>query len=147
MANFNDALRAEISRLVRKSTKADFEHLRKQLASQRHELSLLKRESKELRGQLKKALGTIQIASPKQEVDIGPALVAPRDFGPQTLVALRRKLGLSQEHMALLLNCSSLSVSRWETGKAVPRRVQLAKILEVRAMSKQDADQTLAKLR
>jgi len=41
-------------------------------------------------------------------------------LGPDHLLMIRRKLGLSQEQMARLLGVSFVSVNRWEGGQSGP---------------------------
>lgn len=139
MANFTDALKAEIARLVRKETKTEFERLRKLSASHRSEIAGLKRDIKSLQSQVK-ALTKFRPAAPTSPEAAADVLSKPaRNFGPQTLIALRKKLGVSQEGMALLLECSALSIGRWEAGKAVPRRAQLTRIVKALDLSKESA--------
>ncbi len=64
-------------------------------------------------------------------------------FKAEALAAKREQLGLSQQAMAALLEAATLSVARWEGGKAMPRAVQLERIQAVLKMGKREA---LAKL-
>lgn len=147
MANFTDALKAEIARLVRKETKTEFERLRKLSASHRSEIAGLKRDIKSLQSQVKTLTKSRPAGSSSPEA-IADVLTSPsRQFGPQTLIALRKKLGVSQESMAVLLECSALSISRWEAGKAVPRRAQLTRIVEALDLSKDGAATKLAQIK
>ena len=147
MANFTEALKAEIARLVRKETKTEFERLRKLSANHRGEIAGLKRDIKSLHSQVK-ALTKFRPAAPTSPEAAADVLSNPaRNFGPQTLIALRKKLGVSQENMATLLKCSALSIGRWEAGKAVPRRAQLLRIVKALDLSKEGAAAQLARAR
>lgn len=149
MASFTDALKAEIARLVRKETKTEFERLRKLSASHRSEIAALKRDSKSLQSQLNVLAKTRPApASPKASAAAAVSLKDPlATFGPQTLIDLRKKLGVTQESMALLLECSSLSVSRWEAAKAIPRRAQLTRIVEAMKLTTAGAAKALERIK
>jgi transcriptional regulator with XRE-family HTH domain len=64
-------------------------------------------------------------------------------FKAEALATKREQLGLSQQAMASLLEASTLSIARWEGGKAMPRAKQLERIQVVLKMGKREA---LAKL-
>lgn len=48
---------------------------------------------------------------------------------PARIRALRKRLGLKQEELALKVHVSSVSVSRWETGKSTPSQMAQAAIV------------------
>jgi DNA-binding transcriptional regulator YiaG len=147
MANFADALKAEIARLVRKETKTEFERLRKLAASHRSEIVSLKRDIKSLHTQVNGLARSCGDAPAGAEASVDTLTQSARNFGPQTLIALRKKLGVSQEDMALLLECSALSIGRWEAGKAVPRRAQLLRIVKALDLSKESAAANLEQIK
>lgn len=47
---------------------------------------------------------------------------------PAEIIAIRRKLGVSQERFAHMLGTTTTSVNRWENGKAVPSRLYVKEI-------------------
>ena len=89
-----------------------------------------------------------------RQVDNGKAVAQDTDtparrkrrfrFDAQALAAKREQLGISQQAMAALLEASTLSVYKWESGKVTPRAAQLERIRVVLKMGKREA---LAKLR
>lgn len=58
---------------------------------------------------------------------------AAATFGPR-LVALRKRIGMTQSDLARALECDPASVCNWERRRAVPqfaRLIELADVLEV----------------
>ncbi|WP_234265224.1 helix-turn-helix domain-containing protein [Hydrogenophaga sp. NFH-34] len=143
MSTLNDVLKSEITRLSRKLLKSELEPLKKAAHSHRSEIAALKREVKDLRGQLKAQGKVVEKVAPVHE-DSVEKVRRPRAFGPAQFAALREKLDLSQAEMAKLLGCSALSVARWESGKAAPRAAQLQSIAAVRGIGKREAAKRLA---
>lgn len=149
MTAFSDAFRAEVLRMARKEIKGELGNLRKTVTTQRSEIAALKREVKDLVSQVKglhKATAR-QAAPGKAQAQDAEAPARRRgrrfQFKAETLAAKREQLGLSQQAMAVLLEASTLSVARWEGGKAMPRAAQLERIQAVLKMGKREA---LAKL-
>ena len=148
MTAFSDAFRAEVLRTARKEIRGELGSLRKTVTAQRSEIATLKRNVKDLRSQVKglHKAATRQAAPGKVPVQDAEAPVRRGrrfQFKAEALAAKRRQLGLSQQAMAALLEASTLSVARWEGGKAMPRAKQLERIQVVLKMGKREA---LAKL-
>lgn len=131
--------------MARKEIKADVGGLRKTVTAQRSEIAALKRDVKALTSQLKAVLkavarqdGAGKAAAP--EVADAPARRGRRfKFDAQALATKREQLGVSQQAMATLLEASTLSVSRWESGKVAPRAAQLERIQAVLKIGKREA--------
>ena len=142
MTTFADTFKGEIARVARKVLKADLQALRKTLSTQRTEIASLKKQLKAVSAKAKPAksvAATTKEATPATASRRGKATA----FGPATLADYRAKVGISQAQMASLIGASTLSVHKWEKGKATPRAAQLAKISEVLKLGKRAA---LAKL-
>lgn len=152
MTAFSDAFRAEVLRMARKEIKGELGSLRKTVTAQRSEITALKRDVKDLVSQVKglhkaaarqAAPGKAQAQDQDQDAEV-PARQGRRfQFKAEALATKREQLGLSQQAMAALLEASTLSVARWEGGKAMPRAKQLGRIQVVLKMGKREA---LAKL-
>ena len=54
---------------------------------------------------------------------------------PDEITAIRQKLCVTQEKFAQMLGTTVTSVNRWENGKAVPSRLYLKEIKELKARS------------
>ncbi|MHA7602121.1 helix-turn-helix domain-containing protein [Alicycliphilus sp. T452] len=149
MTAFSDAFRAEVLRMARKEIKGELGNLRKTVTTQRSEIAALKRDVKALVTQMKAlhkaAARKAEAAEMQAQQD--PEVPARRkrqfQFKAEALAARREELGISQQAMAALLEASALSISRWESGKVMPRAAQLERIQQVLKMSKREA---LAKL-
>lgn len=132
--SFATALKNEVRRhSVREiaKTKARLRKLQK-------EITLLRREARKDRtviGKLRVKLGRIGSraaaagAGLKRRGGDGPG----RKTSPQTIRALRERLGLSRLAFAKILNVSPGSIFGWESGRTTPRRDSLA---QFRALKK-----------
>ena len=144
MTAFSDAFRAEVLRMARKEIKGQLGNLRKTATAQRAEIAALKRDVKDLVSQVKGLhKAAVRQAAPgkaqAQDAE-APARRGRRfQFKAEALAAKREQLGLSQQAMAVLLEASTLSVARWEGGKAMPRAAQLERIRVVLKMGKREA--------
>lgn len=141
MNTFSNAFRAEVVRMARKELKPELQGMRKALTHHRSEIAALKREVKALASLLKATQRkgkTVEVPEEKVKAAAGKQ---PRSgsFGPQALLEKRTALGLTQKEMAILLDASSLSVYKWESGQVQPRAAQLVRIAEVLRMGKREA--------
>nr|WP_295771643.1 helix-turn-helix domain-containing protein [Rhodoferax sp.] len=139
MSSLISSLKSEITRVARKELKGELQSLRKVTTVHRSEIAALKRQLKSLAAELKGVKRTN-----KSGVDAPSAGEAPEKhsgirFTAQRFAALRAKLGLTQSELAKVLDASSLSVHKWETGAAQPRAAQLAKIASAMKLGKREA--------
>jgi len=144
MTAFSEAFRAEVLRMARKEIKGELGNLRKTVTAQRSEIAALKREVKDLVSQVKglHMAAARQVAPGKGPVQdsVAPVRRGRRfQFKAEVLAAKREQLGISQQGMANLLEASTLSVSRWESGKVTPRTAQLERIQAVLKIGKREA--------
>ncbi len=146
MTTFSNAFRTEVVRMARKELKPELQSMRKTLTSHRSEIAALKREVKALTSQLKSAQKAPRPIAETDATAEAPARRGGRKwvFKAEALAAKRTELGISQKDMAKLLQASSLSVYKWESGKATPRAAQLARIHELLSMGKRQAAAALA---
>ena len=142
MPNIASALKAEISRIARKELKSELEAVKKTAASHRREIAALKRRIQELEHGAKRS-GKPRAAAPEQSASGEDKQLR---FSPTRFAAQRKKLGLSAADFSKLLGVSSLSVYKWESGKARPRRAQLEAIAAARGLGKREAAAKLEKL-
>lgn len=144
MSSLNIALKSEIARVSRKELKEELQALRKASTAHRAEIAALKRDLKSLRSLVKSNQRSIEkvVPTPPPKDDVN--LTGGRLFNANAFAAKRAKLGLSQSDMAKLVEASSLSVSKWESGKVQPRAAQLARILAVQKIGKREAAARLA---
>ena len=138
MPNFNSVLKTEITRLARREIKAAIDPVRKSNAGQRKEIAELKRQVASLQRDLKAISKPSKIRS-----DAGTPPRSTR-FSSKGLKTLRARLGLSAAEFGLLVGASGQSVSKWETGKTLPRDAQQAALVAVRGIGKREAGKRLA---
>lgn len=134
MASIASVLKDEITRLCKKELRVQLDPVRAASARYRSDIADLKRRMAALERQNQK----LQKQIPKPEeatIDDDRKL----RFVPKGLPSLRKRLGLTVEELAVLMDVSPQSVYNWQTGKSVPRRAQLEKLASIRGMGKREA--------
>lgn len=137
--NIAAVLKSEIVRLARKEVRNETQALKKTATHHRSEIAALKRRVMELEKQLRRQAK----ATPVQRKEADEAGIRKIRFSPKSLVAQRKRLGLSASDVGLLVGASGQSVYNWENGQNRPRASQLSPIAALKSLSKKGA---LAKL-
>ena len=140
MAKIEDVIKAEIMRLARREVRAVFRPLKREvwqmsakLASLSKGIASLNRTAKELH---------LEEAKPKLEAT--PEEVKASRLSPERITRLRKKLGISQREMGILLGASLGAVLSWEKGKSKPKPEKKAALVALRKMRKRDVKKLLA---
>lgn len=141
MPNIASVLKDEISRLARKEIKGETAHLQKAVSSYRSEIAALKRRVADLERQAKRGPKKTS-AIPLDAAESAENL----RFRAGGFASNRQRLGLSAAEMGRLLGVSALSVYKWESGKAKPRRGNLPAIATLRGMGKKEVTARLEEL-
>lgn len=136
MPNINSLLNEQIRRLARREIKSQTKITRRLTAQYRRDIAALKRQLT--------ALGkTVKFLEAQEKKRVGqqpaPAELEDVRFRADGLRTHRAKLGISAADYGKLVGVSGLSVYHWESGKAKPRRQQLAKLVGVRGIGKREA--------
>lgn len=139
MSSIASVLKDEISRLCKKELRVQLDPIKAASARYRSDIADLKRRFVVLERQNQK-LQRQKPAAAAEVIDTDRKL----RFVAKGLVTLRKRLGVSVEELAVLLNVSPQSIYNWQTGKSVPRRAQLEKLASIRVMGKREADAMLA---
>lgn len=147
MPNFADSFKTEIARIARKELKSELDAVRKTSATQRSDIAALKREVKSLQVRLTKAervtRKTAAVVLPEVPAPTEPASRSPvgglGSFNHEAFAEFRRRLGITQAEMGKLVEASSLSVWKWESGKAQPRAGALLRIQAAMKLGKRQA--------
>jgi len=148
MPNLTAVLNDEIRRLARKEIREQMGKTVKQVASQRKDISRLKKENAALERRLVAAekrqaraiAGGTASSSAKAGAKSGQqAGGSGARFSPKWLASHRKKLGLSAADYADLVGCSLLSIYKWEKGETTPRAAQRESLAEVRTLGKREA--------
>lgn len=137
MPNIASILKDEIARIARKEIRAETERLKKASTQYRSEIAALKRQVVDLQREvtrLSNANGAAKAAATAEDgID-----VSKLRWSPAKLTRHRERLDLSYTGMGIVLNATGQSVKNWEDG-ARPGKVHLAKIAQLRTLSKRQA--------
>jgi DNA-binding transcriptional regulator YiaG len=130
-----DELKNEITRLARKEIKKELESVKKINVTQRGLIANLRRDVSELQ----KEINTLR----KKSSTVAPKEKKPSRFWitGKGVAALRKRLGLTQNELANLVNVSTQSVVNWEStdGKISFRSEETANSLQqLRSMGKRE---------
>ncbi|MCZ6635305.1 MAG: helix-turn-helix domain-containing protein [bacterium] len=143
MPNLAKILKDEISRLARKEAKAVAQPIALQVRDLKKTATQQKRQIAQLQKKLGKkpdqtATGSIQVGSkiPERSIRISPASIRKH----------RQRLGLSQREIGLLLDVSTLTVCKWESGNTTPRGRNRKTIAELRKMGIREIRDRLGKI-
>lgn len=147
MTTFAESLKKEIARVARKELREEISALRKTSVVQRSEMASLKKQLKAVQAQvnrLSKEKGEKARSAPLNEPYSSSAQLKGKPgrkvlFTAERLKLQRARLGFTQEQMAKLLEVSSLSIWKWETGGAQPRASRVPQILKRLALGKREA--------
>jgi DNA-binding transcriptional regulator YiaG len=139
MSKFEDAVRAEVLRLVRKELRAQVAPLQKEVRELRRAFS-----------QTRKQLVQIEKLTPKQaEPATVLALGASEEeisksrISGNLIRSLRRRLGITQGQLATLVGVSLSAVTLWETNKRRPTGQNRAAIVALRKLGRREAARML----
>ena len=140
MPNIGSVLKSEISRVSRKEVRGETQALKKSISQYRTQIADLKRRMQALEQQVKR-LGKVTVKAGAPQAEAEPQTKIR--FSAKSLIAQRRRLGLSAAALARLLGVSALSVYKWESGNTRPRAKQIEAIAALRGMGKRDVAQRL----
>jgi DNA-binding transcriptional regulator YiaG len=139
VSNIAGIVKAEIDRLARKEAEGRIAKAKKVASEYRHEVAELKRLLRLKERELARF-------RKQQQSPIEADPLAGVRFSSKSVKSQRQRLGLSADDYAKLVGVSPLTILHWETGKARPRKAQLARLVAVRGISKREALQRLAEL-
>lgn len=141
MPNIASILKEEIARVARKEVRRETTALKKGATTHRSEIAALKRRATEMERQLR-ALGRTARPEVVSAANDESILEGTR-FSAKSLIAQRKRLGLSAADLGLLMGASTQSIYNWESGKARPHEKFMPTIVALRSVGKK---QTLAQL-
>ena len=143
MGKVETVLKAEIARLSRRETRRmtqkhveELRRLRQRVATLEHEVRSLKtaRAEEEIKAKIKT---TTETAAARQ--------ASTARLSPGLILALRRRLKLTQAELAKLVGVSTVAVGMWESGHTHPRRETKARIVALRSFGRREVRRLLAK--
>lgn len=137
------ALKQEIIRLARKEARAITKSLHKASAQFRKDIAELKRQNAKARAEI----GGLQRQASKGGA--APAVEAPSEqvrYSAASVVAQRKRLGLSAADFGKLVGVTAHTIYSWEHGASRPRSAQLAAFAAIRGIGKTQANARLEAL-
>jgi DNA-binding transcriptional regulator YiaG len=143
MANIGSLLKQEIVRLARKEVRAESASSKRAASTHRKQLSELKRRMQQLEREVSALRKQSRRATTAAESDNEGTSLRFRAAG---FAQHRKRLGLSAREVGQLIGASTISVYKWEQGKARPRAEKLQAIAELRKMGKREAMRKLAEV-
>ncbi len=141
MSKIETVMKSEIVRLTKKELRAvcgplarDVRRLKRTVSGLSRTVASLNRIGQEWAAKMNAE--KVKLQAPEKEVK------ASR-FSPRLTRTLRKKLGLSQGQLALLLGVTSPAVGFWEQGKSRPSGEKRAAIVALRKLGKREVRQIL----
>ena len=147
MANIAKALREEVSRLARRELKSALASLKKDAVALKKTNADLKRRLTELERQNRRLLSN-QVRNLEQPTNVSHEDAERSKISGKGILALRKRLGMSQAKFAKLIDVTPVSVYLWERQGGplnLRQRTKLA-VLSARKMSVREAKEQLAKV-
>ncbi len=137
MPNVQSVLRQEIQRLARKEVRSELEATKKAIAQHRREIAELKRRNTAL----ERTVSYLQ-SRETTRMKARPLSAEPPKgtrYSVRSLLAQRRRSGLSQTDYASLVGVSSSTIYNWESGSTKPSGKHLATLVSLRGIGKREA--------
>ena len=138
MPNYTTVLNEEIARIARKEVKTAVDPIMARAIELKKKVSALTKQTAELASKLddlEQLLGLEPLIDPSvvSEEEIKKSRITPK-----YIANIRKKLGLSKNEMAAVLEINPNSIYLWESGRATPRNETKAKLIQLREMGKKE---------
>jgi DNA-binding transcriptional regulator YiaG len=135
MAKLESIIKSEITRLAKHEVRSVFRPLRKEVWGMKLKLSNLIKGFTVL-DRLAKEISKAKSAEPKLEAS--PEEVKASRITPDRIRGLRKKLGISQRELGVLVGATIGAVASWEKGKFKPKGEKKAALVALRKLRKRD---------
>lgn len=141
MGKMEDALRREIARLTRKELRTSVNPLSRNVRELKRTVSELAKMVDRLHRATENE--TNRRISKKQQLQVADDEVKKARVSANAIKNLRKKLGISQEKLAILLNVSPGAVAFWEQKRAKPRGANKGALVALRKLGRRDVKRML----
>ena len=141
MGKVESTIKSEIQRLAKHEVRVVFRPLRKEVWGIRLKLLNLLKGFAPLNRWIKEVA---ERKSKEIKLAASPEAVKASRFTPKRIGGLRRKLGLSQRELGVLVGASLGAVASWEKGKFKPQGEKKAALVALRKVRKRDVKKMLA---
>jgi DNA-binding transcriptional regulator YiaG len=141
LGKIESTIKSEIQRLAKHEVRIVFRPLRKEVWGIRLKLSNLLKGFAPLNRWAKE---TAQSKSKESKLAASPEEVKASRLTPERIRGLRKKLGLSQRGLGILVGATLGAVASWEKGKFRPTGEKKGALVGLRKVRKRDARKLLA---
>jgi hypothetical protein len=143
MTNVAAVLKQEITRLARREARSLTKPLHKVTAGLRKSIAELKRENARARADIIRLLRKLPVSS---VLPLAKGESSKVRFSAASVIAQRKRLGLSAEAFGKLIGVTGHTVYSWEQGKSRPRSAQVKAFSVVRGIGKGEVNARLQEL-
>ena len=140
MAKLESIIKSEIQRLAKREVRSVFLPLRRDVWGMKLKLSKLIKSFTVL-DRLAKEISKVKSAEPK--LAASPEEVKASRITPERIRSLRKKLGISQRELGVLVGATIGAVLSWEKGKFKPKGEKKAALVALRKLRKRDVKKML----
>lgn len=140
MAKIESIIKSEITRLAKHEVRTVFRPLRKEVWGMKLRLSNLIKNFNVLDRVAKEAS---KGKSTEPKLEASPEEVKASRLTPERIAGLRKKLGISQRELGILVGATIGAVASWEKGKFRPRGDKKAVLVALRKVRKRDVKKML----
>ena len=141
MGKIGSIIKSEIQRLAKREVRSTFRPLRKEVWGMKLKLSNLIKNLTVLDRLAKEAS---KGKSTESKLEASPEEVKSSRLTPERIAGLRKKLGISQRELGLLVGASLGAVAMWEKGKFKPKGEKKAALVALRKLRKREVRKMLA---
>ena len=142
MGKVEEALRAEIRRLARKELRTTVGSLSEDVREIKRTVARLLKVVEKLDKEAARQVESRQ--AEKKHLDAPKDEVKAARLTGRVIKNLRKRLGLSQEKLAVILRVSPGTVAAWEQGRARPRGKNKTALVALRKLGRRDGKSILA---
>ena len=136
MPNISIIFRQEITRIARREIRSQTLSLRKSSAQYRREIAELKRQGARLKSEVARlSRQTCRDTAPQHLQDESARL----RFSAKSVIAQRKRLGISAVDCGKLIGVSAPTIYAWEHGTSRPRKALLTALVTLRNLGKREA--------
>jgi len=140
MAKIEGVIKAEIMRLAKREVRSVFRPLKREVWQMRTKLSGLSKGIASLNRMAKE----LHLDEGKPKLEATPEEVKASRLSPERISSLRRKLGISQRELGILIGASIGAILSWEKGKFRPKGEKKAALVALRELKKREVKKLLA---
>ena len=139
MGKLESTIKSEIQRLAKREIRTTFVPLRREVRAMRLRLSGLSRGITSLTMMTKE----LRLEEVKPKLEATSEEVKASRLTPERIAGLRKKLGISQRELGVLVGATTGAVLSWEKGKFRPQGKKKAALVALRKVRKRDVRKML----